>query len=301
MNITIRQFLASALIGLALAVPAHADDAKADFGARASLGYQYDSNVSLTELDTNTGEADYASLAEIGLDASLPVSQDLSLKLGYGFTQTRYQDFSEFDTAIHRFQVDGQYRVGGFDTGLALRHFGARLDNERFLDIRQVSPSIARMIGKTFYVRGAYTSAEKTYADREERDATGSALDFDVYVLLDGMQRYLSFGINVNDEDATDPELDYDGNKVRLAYGHKFEKLQLKARLQFDERDYANVTESIGEQRRDSKFRAGLDANFSLTDMFEIVGEAQYVDTESNLETANFDEMVYSLSLAAKF
>ncbi len=283
------------------ALTARADDSKADFDARIGAGYQYDSNVSLTELDTNTGEADNATLLELSLDAGVPLTDALSLKFGYGLTQTQYQDFSEFDTAIHRLQAEALYRVGGFDTGLALRHFDVRLDDDRFLEIRQVSPSIARLIGKQVYVRGAYTSAEKTYADRPERDASSDALDFDLYLLLDGMQRYLSVGYSVSSEDATSAELDYDGSRTRLAYGHRFDRLQLKARLQFDDRDYANVTEAIGEPRRDSKFRAGLTATFPLGDTFELVGDAQYADTASNLETANYDEMIYGINLAAKF
>lgn len=286
---------------LTLSTVAIADDAKPGFDARAAVGYQYDSNVSLTELDTNTGQADNATLLALDLDASLPVAKSLDLKLGYGYTQTRHQEFSEFDTAMHRLQAEGIYRIGEFDTGLAIRHFGVRLDDHRFLDISQVSPNVARLFGKSLYVRAAYTDSEKTYADRPQRNASGDAVDLDVYLLLDGMRRFLSFGYTVNSEDATDAELDFDGSRARLAYGHKFDRLQLKARLQYDERDYANVTESIDERRRDTKFRAGMNANFSLTEKFKIETNAQYVDTVSNLDSANFDEVIYDVSLVAEF
>ncbi|MGB5579549.1 MAG: surface lipoprotein assembly modifier [Woeseia sp.] len=300
MNQMTLQTIKAMFVATLLVCQADAAD-KAQFDFRAAAGYHYDSNVSVSELDTNTGEADNALLLDLGVDASLPVTDALSFKFGYGYAQTSYQDFSEFDTAIHRLQGDLLYRVGGFDTGLALRHFGARLDNDRFLDIRQVSPSVARLLGKKVYLRGAYTNSEKQYADREARDATNDALDLDVYLLLDGMQRYLSFSYRVDSEDAAADELDFDGNRARLSFGQRFDKLELKARAQLEERDYSKLNEEIGAQRRDRKFRAGLNANYAISDMFSIEGEAQFSDTASNLASADFDEMTYSINLAAEF
>lgn len=300
MNKTNVQTMTAVFIATLLVGQAHAAK-EPTFDFKAAAGYHYDSNVSVSELDTNTGEADDALLLEASADASIPFSDALSIKLGYGYAQTSYQDFSEFDTAIHRLQGDLQYRAGGFDTGLALRHFGARLDNARFLDIRQVSPSVARLLGKKVYVRGAYTGSEKQYADRAERDATNDALDLDVYLLLDGMQRYLSFSYRVDREDAAAAELDFDGKRARVAYGQRFANLQLKARLQIEERHYNGLHEDIGTERNDRKLRAGLNANYSFTDMFSIEGEAQFADTASNLPGADFDEMTYSLNLAVAF
>lgn len=300
MNSITRYELIALFAGILLAGQAVAGS-EPEFDFRAAAGYHYDSNVSVGELDTNTGKADNALQLELGADASIPFSDALSIKLGYGLSRMSYQDFSEFDTAIHKLQGDLIYRVGGFDTGIALRHFDARLDGDRFLNIRQVSPNAARLIGKKLYVRGAYTSSDKSFADYAERDATNDAIDLDVYLLLNGMQRYVSFGYRLDTESAMADELDYDGNRARLAYGQRFDRLELKARLQLEERDYSKVNPDIGEQRRDSRFRAGLNTSYAISDIFRIEGEAEFADSASNLPSADFDEMTYSINLAAEF
>jgi hypothetical protein len=272
-----------------------------EFDFKAAAGYHYDSNVSVSELDTNTGEADSAILLEVSADASIPVNAALSVKLGYGYSQTSYQEYSEFDTAVHRLQGDLLYRLGGFDTGLALRHFAARLDNQRLLDIRQVSPNVARLLGRNVYLRGSYTHSEKLYADRAERDATNDALDLDVYLLLDGMRRYLSFSYRLDSEDAAAAELDFNGKRARLAFGQRFDKLELKLRLQVEERDYAHLNEELAEARRDRRVRAGVDAKYAVTEMFSVEGGAQVADSKSNLPGAAFDEITYSINFAAAF
>lgn len=305
MNISIRYTMTALIVALCTALPAHAAERKPEFGVDAGVGYQFDSNVNIAELDTSTGEADNALLLELGLDGNIPLTDKLSLKLGYGYSQTTYQDFSEFDLGLHRGHAEVGYRVGGFDTAVALRRFAVLLDNERFLDIRQVSPSVSRLIGNTLYLRGAYTNAEKTYTDNPARDAVNDAVEADAYILLNGMQRYLAFGFRVDTEDAVNGELDYDGTRAKATYGHRLEWLpldvDLKAKLQMENRDYVNVTEAIGAPRRDKRFRAGLSAAVPLSQRFRLEGEAEYADNASNLDTAAYDETVFSVNLAAEF
>lgn len=302
MTLRILKPAVAALAMLPVAVPAIAAD-EPSLDVTAEAGYRYDSNVSLTELDTNLGKADNAVLLELGLDGSVPVTDAITVRAGYGLNHTAYEEFSEFDTAIHRLQGDLNWRVRGFDAGLSLRHFAARLDGESFLDIRQLSPSVARLIGKKLYLRGAFTASDKTYAGREERDATNDAFDVDAYWLIDGMQRYLAFGYRIDSEDAVMPELDYGGRRVKLTYRHELEAVPLtvEARAGLEHRDYDNVDETIGSERRDRRFRAGLSATLPVAEYFGIELEARYADFRSNLPAADFDEMLYGVSLRASF
>ena len=230
--------------------PAAAQDGKADFSIDANAGYQYDSNVSISELDQNTGEADNALLLELGASSNVTISDSLSLNAGYRYSQTAYREFSAFDTAIHQLHAEARSRIAGFDTGLAVRHFAAGLDGDRFLDISQVSPSIARLVGNKLYVRGAYTKSAKAYAAHNARNADNRAVDIDAYILLDGMRHYLAFGYRLDREDASNAELDFAGNRLKLSYGRPLQRVQFKAQLAFEDRDYRNVTESLCSARR---------------------------------------------------
>ncbi|MBT8084233.1 MAG: hypothetical protein KJN72_03335, partial [Woeseia sp.] len=72
MNNMTAQILKAALLATLLVCQAQAAN-EAEFDFRAAAGYHYDSNVSVSELDTNTGEADNALLLDLSADASLPV------------------------------------------------------------------------------------------------------------------------------------------------------------------------------------------------------------------------------------
>lgn len=284
---------------------ANAKDKGPEFGFEAGAGYQYDSNVSLSEIDQNTGEADSALVLNAGANASLPIAGNLSLNIAYDYAQTSYRQFSEFDLAIHHGMAELALGIAGFDTSVTLDRFDARLDHGKFLDITQVSPAIGRLFGESFYLRGAYVQADKTYAETATRNAGNEAIRADAYLLFDGMKRYLSFAYRVDTEDAIDDELDFDGNRAMLAYGHRIElgrvDIDIKASLQLENRDYLNVTESIGELRRDERLRAGINTAVQFTEYFGIAGSADYADNRSNLASANFDEMVYTVGMQLEF
>lgn len=294
--------LAILLAALLAAQASRAGD-DATFDVRAAAGYQHDSNVSVDELDTNTGESDSALRLELDINGNVRLSDSVSVRGGYGQRRTNYSAFSEFDTAIHSLTGEIAWRVAGFDTALALRHFAATLDSDRFLDIRQVSPSAGRLIGRTLYVRGAFTDSDKSYAERGERDASNRAVEVDAYWLLDGMDRYVSLGYRRDTEDARDDELDYNGDRFKLTVGQSLESLPLtlKAQWQLENRDYRNVTEAIGDTRRDRRSRTSLNADWQFSEHVGLEGAASYADYRSNLDGAQFDEVIYSLSLAASF
>jgi hypothetical protein len=293
------------LTGPIIALSGRAEQQKPEFDFKASAGYQHDSNVNMADLDTNTGEADDALLLELGFDGKLPVNDKLSFTLGYGYTSTAYQTYSDFDLAIHHLGAAAEYRFTGFNAGLSVDRFAAQLDGEGYLDLTQVAPSLSHFFGERLYVRGSYIVAEKSYAAYPARDADNDALRADVYVLFNGMQRFLAFSYVMDSEDAFAGEFDYDGLRSTIAYGHRLEfgrtNFDLKAHLQFGSRDYVSVTESIGVPRRDESFRTGLTAAIPVSEHLELRGEAEYAKTDSNFDAANFDETVYSVNAGMKF
>jgi hypothetical protein len=284
---------------------AAAGDNTPEFGFAADAGYQYDSNVNVAEIDTSTGQSDSALLLNAGVNASLPLTGKLDFKLAYDYGQTSYRQFEEFDLAIHHGQGALAYGIAGFDTALTLDRYAVRLGGEPFLGINQVSPSVARLFGEKLYLRAAFTRADKQYAATAERNATNDEIRADAYILFDGMQRYLSLGYTRNTEDALDAELDYAADRAMLAYGHRVDlgtlPLDLKTRLQFEQRTYANVTEAIDVPRRDRRLRAGVSAAVPLSEHFVLKSEVEYAANHSNLATARYDEFVCSATLAVAF
>ena len=285
--------------------PSFSDVRPADFDFRSSAGYQYDSNVNVAEIDANTGQGDTALVVDVGVGASLRLNERLSVDLGYAYSGTRYRQFSEFDLSIHHLRGALGYRIAGFDAGLSLDRFATYLDDEVFLNITRVSPSLSRMFGDRLYLRGAFVRAEKSYPELEERNAVNESYRADAYLLLDGMRRYFAFALERDSEDALSDALDYDGIATKLTWGHRLEAgslpVHVKAHVRFESRDYRTLPDADEGPRRDDRRRFGLGVGLPLAEHFEIAGQAEFTDNASTLEAAVYDEMAYMLSVGAEF
>lgn len=282
-----------------------AGDGQADLGFSASAGYQYDSNANAAEIDANTGEGDTALVVDVGVDGSLRPGKRLSLDFGYAYSGSRYRRFSQFDLVIHHLRGAVSYRIAGMDAGLSLDRFATRLDDEAFLDVTRVSPSLSRMYGDRLYLRGAFARTGKSYPAREERDAVNEAFRADAYFLLDGMQRYFAVTLQRASEDALSDTLDYDGIGTKLTYAHRLEAgslpVDVKAHVRFENRDYKALAEADQGPRRDDRRRVGLEVLLPLSEHLRIAGQAGYADNASTLTAAAYDETVYTLSIGAEF
>ena len=282
-----------------------AEAGQTDFVFSARAGYEYDSNVNVAEIDANTGEGDTALVMDIGVDGTLRPSGKLSLDFGYAYSGSRHRQFSHFDLAIHHLRGAVSYRIAGVDAGLSVDRFATRLDGDSFLDITRVSPSLSRMFGDRLYLRGAYVRAEKSYRERGERDAVDEGFRADAYFLLDGMQRYVAVALERASEDASSDTLDYHRLGTKLTYGHRLDAgslpVDVKAHVRVESRDYRSLPDSAERPRQDDRRRVGLEIGLPLGDYFEVSGQADYADNASTLESAAYDEIVYTLTIGAEF
>lgn len=285
--------------------PAAAETGGPDFGFDVNAGYRYDSNVNIADLDKSTGRGDTALVMDLGVDGSLPLSGSLTMDVGYSYAGTRYRNLDDFDFALHRLHGALGYRFAGLESALSVDRFAARLDDEAYLEVTRISPSLARLFGDWLYLRGSFARSEKSYDDYADRDAVNDALRADAYLLIDGMQRYIALTFERDAEDALTDSLDYDGISTKLAYGHRLESgafsLLLKGHLQLEDRDYARLPDMDEAPRRDERLRAGLSAALPLSEYFELTGQAEYSDNGSTLESAVYDEIVYTVSFGLSF
>jgi hypothetical protein len=276
-----------------------------EFGGSAGLGYKYDSNVAVLDLDTTSGESDTALQAEAGISAKWRPANPFSATLGYNFNDTSHSDFGAFDLTIHRFSADLAYDFDGLDVGLLYHDIHARLDDDGFLDIQQVNPYVSYMMNKRLLLRAGYAHSKKDFLGNAGRVADNDGLSVDGYWFVDGLNRYVVMGLKVDREDAVDSQFDYRSDRIKLQFSQRFEAwkkpMTMKLRTQYDVRDYDNVTESIGERREDKRFRAGVSTELELTEWLEVEGAAELADNRSNLASVDFSEKVYTLMLSASF
>lgn len=284
---------------------ASADEQRVQFAFDASAGIEYDSNVALQDLDASSGEADTATILDAGLDLTFLAGDNSSIRLGYDVSATAYRDFSEYDLTLHHFNADFGRRGKYLDVAIAGDRFEGILDGDDYVSYTQVSPSVSHLFGRSLFLRGAFVAGEKQYDELATRNADKDALRLDTYWLFDGMDRYLSVGLEKSSEEGSDPELDFEAALVCIAYTHTFVlpliELQLKAQVRYEERDYLNVTQSIAAQRKDQRLRTALSTRIPFGDHVQLEANIEHTDNTSNLASAELDKLVLRIGLAVQF
>jgi hypothetical protein len=268
--------------------------APAQYSAEVGLGGEYDSNVSVDEVDRTSNQGDYA----LTMDASLEVQKELTGKVDvaatYDFSQSLYKEFSLVDRQTHILGADLSVDLSDIDTGVSLYYINSRLDNEKFLELYRVSPSVSGFLAKKWFTRGAYVYSDKSIENRPGRDANTHSGEIDLYYFYRGLRSYFNLGYRYKNEDADADRLDYQSNSVKLRYIRRFELFSRLAKLElawrYEDRDYSSITPSIDEDRHDERHRWRADFEIPIIGRSALQVYYGYADYESNYPQADYTQ-----------
>lgn len=290
----------------AFAQPAETEDhSDSPFSIEVSAGAQYDSNVSVSEIDNNTGADDIAAVIDADLEFETELGKNTELQLGYSFSQSIHDQFSAFDLQSHFGSADLSHDFGAFDLGAAYRLVYTRLGGEGFLLLQQFSPYFSTFFGKKLFLRADYAYTDKDFEGRFDRDAVVQSGGADFYYFLNGVRTYFVLGYRYEDEDAGAPQFDFQAHNIkarfsqRIPMGPRYAKLKLGYR--YESRDYSAITPSIGVIRDDTRHRFQADLEIPFTDRFFALLEYEHAEFKSNLPSADYAQDVASLRLGARF
>ncbi|MBY0423329.1 MAG: hypothetical protein K2Q06_13560 [Parvularculaceae bacterium] len=301
--------LAALLGGPAVAqTEANQSDAKkraSPISVEVTAGAEYDSNVSVNDIDTNTGSDDFAAVFDGDVSFAPDLGEGTSLELGYGFSQSLYNEFDAFNLQSHLVTADLSREYKGFEFGGAYRFSHARLGGAPFLTMHQIAPYFSRFLGESVYVRAEYAYSDKNFIGRTDRDARTHAGSGDVYFFMRGAKTYFSAGYKYESENAVDPQFDYVGHGARIRLSHKIPMgrrfVTMKAGYRFEDRSYSAPTPSIGVARQDQRHRLQSEVEIPIDDTFFARLEFEHADFQSNLPSADFTQNVGSAKLGARF
>jgi len=265
------------------------------------VGAEYDTNVSVDEVDVTSGEADSAWLVDFELGVNQPLGKHSDLNLNYDFSQATYEQFSRVDRQTHILGAAIGTDLGKANTGVSAYYINSRLDGEPFLEYLRLSPSLSGFLAKKWFARGAYVYSERAIEDRADRDATTHSGEADLYYFQRGLRSYFNIGYRYRDEDATAARFDFRSHGLKLRYIRRFDLFERQAKVElawrFEARRYLSPTPSIGEDREDDRSRWKLDLEVPLTRRLALQTYASYGDYESNLPRADFAQAIVGARL----
>ncbi|NOQ78334.1 MAG: DUF560 domain-containing protein [Gammaproteobacteria bacterium] len=269
-----------------------------------SIGFEHDDNVTVDEVNLSTNKSDNAVIIEFSAENLIFADEIHEVEIGYDLYQSLYHSYDDFDLQSHSFYVDGTRKYNNFDLGLNYRYNFNTLGDNKFFGSHALRPSIWYSINDTWFLDTFYRYEDKKFYKNSDRDADKNSIGLINYVFLtpDDM---LIVGADLNDEDTKGDEFDYDGYSISISYEKTLhinaKEIVISAGYDYEDRDYDNITPSIGEKRDDKRKDYSLDIEYPITKLFSSVFYYQHIDSDSNLESSDYNENIVGIKLEAHY
>ena len=301
-----KQFIPFTLSTLALCCPAmtaSAANPSADF--EVSAGAEQDSNLNVVELDKNSNESDLAKVFNAKVDANWKPVEKLSVNGGYSYSTKLYQKNDNYNLAIHQLSADANYDFDVLTAGASYHYADAILDGKNFLDLRQTSFYVSKLINDQIYLRAATNIQNKKFSNLGDRDARNTGFSGDVFVFYNAGKTFVSVGLANEDENANAKQFDYKGINFRSKLSHKFVVADKENKVQvgwrYTKRDYSGITPEIKAERYDTGHVADAEWEINFTQKVSLVTRVERGNYNSNLKAADYDETRTSILLKVRF
>ena len=287
---------------MTVAMPLYADDE--GFSLKVEAGGEYDSNITVDELDTTTNRGDAAALLDFSALYKTKASETISLEFGYDFSQSLYASETDFNLQNHALTMSAETTMDDMDIGIAYGFYNTSLGGDKFMDMHTVNPNAAIFFGERSYLRADYTYYKKNFTLQDARDANTHAIGLSLYQFMEDGS-FFNFGLKYEKENTFSDEFDYGGIVARAGYQKKVDisgkETKLSFSLEYKDRNYDNITQSIGEKRDDKRMTFSAKATYPIFDDFTLKPEYRFTNSSSNLESADYSEHMIGARIGYAF
>ncbi len=278
---------------------------KKRLSASASVGIEYDDNVTVDELDQTTNLDDFATVFEFSGAYKLLAGEKYEVEAGYDFFQSLYDDLSAFDLQSHLFSLTGSREIKGVDLGLNTIYNRTILDDDKLLEIYSASPSVGFFMLPTVYSTLNYAYRTINFFDDDDRDSQNHSVGINNYLFFMGSKGFVNAGYTFENEITTGREFGFFGHFVTAGVQSPIPGTDWDTRVilgyKYFFKDYKEVTASIGEERADYRHTLQFGIEQPLFKFFKAKLDYQYINSTSNLASSDFDENIVNFSISAYY
>ncbi len=279
--------------------------AGSEFDVELAVGYAWDDNVGLDELERATGESDEVTSLEAQGSALFAFQDRVSLRLSAGLTDDSYQKFSQVDRRTESIGVNLEAKLGKTAVGINWFDVSADLNSDPFLTYERLSPYVSGFVSKKWFLRGEYVHGKKTIARRLGREADSHSVSIDSYYFIQGLKRYAVLGYTFRADDARANRYDYNSHALKVRFIQRETvgglPLELEVEGKFEDRQYKAPDPMIRAEREDTRWRFSTELRLIVTEHASVVVHLKNSDYDSNLPTASYSDLVVGTEIRLSF
>ena len=296
--------MAGVFLASGVSIGQAADTAESPWSVEASIGLEYDDNLTIEELDEVSGEEDFAAVIDFSVAYAFPGLSDYEVEAGYDFYQSLYNDFSEYNLQSHGLNLSGSREFGDLDVSLGYRYTLSFLDGDDFLQLNNIRPAVGYSVLPNWYLNAGYSYMDKDFDQYPDRSGDQQALTLDNYIVFNENMSYVRLGYRYEDEDADGPQYDYTGDYFNAVLSTPLtpvpKKTKVELSYQYFDKDYSKASASEdtgGAERSDYRHTLGLKTLTNLSEDLFASFKYEYIDANSNLPSADYNENIVTISL----
>ena len=280
------------------------DDVKHSTNFSIATGVQYDSKLSVPELEAVVDKSDYATLIE-GNGRYEAKFGNSELGVSYDFFQRIQFDYSQFDLQIHNVSARFAHNIGQVTASLAGNYVYSELDDQSYLTMKRITPALSGFVSRHVFARAALDVSEKDFDAAPPKDADVLSPSLRLYYFFNNFQTHVYGAYRYEDEDAADSRFSYDSHRIRLGLSHKFDIFKKEARLRiesgFETIEYKGITPLIGTERDEENITFNARLEIPITSTIYTQFEYQYLDKSSNVDYLDYNQFTADFKIGARF
>ena len=260
----------------------------------AYTALEHDGRVRVDELDIDQREGDFVGLFEAKAKALAIDAAQGSLKFGYDLSHRSHFEFPDLNRQSHRFSADGHVKAGRAELSGAYDFIHFRLGGDALVNIQGVEPKLALPVEQSTRLTVSYRYENWDFANVAARDtdnhmvAVGAVHQFSPQTQLTARVRYEKV-------DAVEPRFDLHGYQINTTLSLPLRMINFrgtaKIEIEYRDRDYENITPSIGARRREERSVITGTSDLHLSDRIGLRTIVRYTHRDSNFPASNYEEI----------
>ncbi len=278
---------------------------------KASLGVEYDDNVTLQPTDENASDVsdkeDERAVANLKITGR-KFSESGEFGAFYSFYQSLHQDLSEYNVQGHTGSFYFASNLRPFQPYIQYSYDYFFVDNDKYLQKHTIVPSLNIFVASP-HITQVYFQYEKfNYLvsfeeDEYDRDADANALGANQYFSIVDGKGYVKIGAEYKNNDAKGDDWDYSGSKFSLTVYSPTPLSKMNVEIG-GEQSYSNFIheDSFFEQtRKDICSSAWIELMYKLNDNWSIGLNYKHINNNSNIDFYEYKRNITSLFLSCSF